>query len=50
MRPRVIRWKRATPTVARAECAQWLRGQGYGVTPIFGDLWLVTRGWGDVSD
>ena len=46
MIPRVIRWKRATPAQARADCASWLHGRGYAVSTIFGDIWLIGRGWG----
>jgi hypothetical protein len=45
MRVRFIRWKRLAPWQAKRDCAAWLREQGYGVTPIFGDLWLIGRGW-----
>lgn len=49
MRLRCIRWRRdavvAQPEARRA-CAAWLRSQGYAVTVLFGELWLVSaRGW-----
>ena len=45
MRPKVIRWKRHAPNEAKADCAAFLRAQGYGLTVTFGQLWLVGRGW-----
>lgn len=45
MRVRRIRWKRhavSSQPEARRVCAAWLRSQGYAVTVLFGELWLVS--------